>query len=68
MSKVPSASKQSKTVDFHVAEIQSALMRAKGAIFDVATEIRRAKDELGEESVNQEVAVRPGMSTGMLSK
>ena len=68
MSKVPSASEQSKTVDFHVAEIQSALMRARGAIFDVATAIRGAKDELGEESVNQEVAVRLGMSKGTLSK
>jgi transcriptional regulator with XRE-family HTH domain len=56
------------SLDEHVAHIQDALGRAKLAIFEVAGAIRAARDELGDEIVNSELADRLGMSKGTLSK
>lgn len=68
MSELIDLSSNKMTLEEHVAHIQDALGRAKLAIFEVAGAIRAARDELGDEIVNSELADRLGMSKGTLSK
>jgi transcriptional regulator with XRE-family HTH domain len=68
MSNLPEVISNKTILDEHVAHIQDALNSAKLAIFDVASAIKVASDELGDEIVYGELADRLGMSKGTLSK
>ena len=58
MSNLPEVISNKTILDEHVAHIQDALNSAKLAIFDVASAIKVASDELGDEIVYGELADR----------
>jgi len=52
----------------HVKSIETALMNARGAFFEVVMTIKSAKEDLGEDILQKELATRLSISPSTLSK
>jgi hypothetical protein len=56
------------SVTEHVARIEAALDRAREALFKVIVAVKEARDDLGEETFNKELAHKLSISPAVLSK